>query len=145
MDLQEPTKRMSTTSGTPQGTVRMLDEPDVVLKKFRSAVTDSGREIRRGDDKPGITNLIDVFAVATGKTPSEIEVAYEQAGYGQFKSDVGEAVAAMLTPVRERYLELRADEGQLGRLLSSGAERARAAAAPTLEAMYERMGFVRPE
>jgi tryptophanyl-tRNA synthetase len=143
MDLQEPTKRMSTTSGTPQGTVRMLDEPDVLLKKFRSAVTDSGREIRRGDDKPGITNLIEILSVATGKGPEEIEAAYDGAGYGQFKTDVGEAVATMLTPVRERYLELRAAEGELRRLLELGADRARAASAPTLAAMYERMGFVR--
>jgi tryptophanyl-tRNA synthetase len=143
MDLQEPTKRMSTTTGTPQGTVRMLDEPDVISRKFRGAVTDSGREIRRGDDKPGITNLIDIFAVATGRTPGEIEAAYEQTGYGQFKTDVGEAVVAMLAPVRERYLELRADADELQRLLAAGADKARDAAEPTLEAMYERMGFVR--
>lgn len=144
MDLQEPTNRMSTTSGTPQGTVRLLDDPDVVHKKFRSAVTDSGREIRRGDDKPGLTNLIAILSVATGKTPDEIEAEYTDAGYGQFKSDVGEAVVAMLTPVRERYLELRADEPELRRLLAVGADKARAASAPTLAAMYERMGFVRP-
>ena len=144
MDLQEPTNRMSTTSGTPQGTVRLLDDPDVVLKKFRSAVTDSGREIRRGDDKPGLTNLISIFSVATGKPPDAIEAEYADAGYGQFKSDVGEAVVAMLTPVRERYLELRADEPELRRLLAVGADKARATSAPTLAAMYERMGFVRP-
>ncbi len=143
MDLQDPTKRMSTTSGSEQGTVRVLDEPDVIRTKFKGAVTDSGREIRRGDDKPGITNLIDILSVATARTPGEIEVAYEHAGYGQFKGDVGEAVVAMLTPVRERYVELRADEGELLRLLGAGADRAREASAPTLAAMYERMGFVR--
>ena len=143
MDLQEPTKRMSTTSGTVQGTVKMLDEPDVLMKKFKSAVTDSGREIRRGDDKPGITNLIEILSVATGKTPGEIEVEYESAGYGQFKSDVAEAVVALLGPIRERYLELRADETEILRLLTLGAEKARAACAPTIESMYERMGFVR--
>jgi tryptophanyl-tRNA synthetase len=144
MDLQEPTKRMSTTSGTPQGTVRVLDDPDVVLKKFKSAVTDSGREIRRADDKPGITNLIAILSVATGRQPDEIEAEYDGAGYGQFKSDVGEAVAALLTPVRERYVELRSDEAELLRLLDVGAEKASTASAPTLDAMYERMGFVRP-
>jgi tryptophanyl-tRNA synthetase len=113
------------------------------MKKFKSAVTDSGREIRRGDDKPGITNLVEILSVATGKTPGEIEVEYESAGYGQFKSDVGEAVVALLGPIRERYLELRADEGEILRLLALGAEKASAACAPTLEAMYERMGFVR--
>lgn len=144
MDLQEPTSKMSTTGGSEQGTVRLLDDTDSILKKFRSAVTDSGREIRRGDDKPGITNLVDILAVATGKAPGAIEVEYEHAGYGQFKTDVGEAVAAMLEPIRRRYLELRADEGELLRLLALGADKARAASAPTLDAMYERMGFVRP-
>jgi tryptophanyl-tRNA synthetase len=143
MDLQDPMRKMSTTGGSEQGTVRVLDDTDAIRKKFRSAVTDSGREIRRGDDKPGITNLVDILSVATGKTPGEIEVEYEHAGYGQLKDDVGEAVVAMLTPVRERYLELRADEGELLRLLRAGAERAREASAPTLATMYERMGFVR--
>jgi tryptophanyl-tRNA synthetase len=143
MDLQDPTKKMSTTGGSDQGTVRMLDDPDTIRRKLKGAVTDSGREIRRGDDKPGITNLIDILSVATGKTPGEIEVEYEHAGYGQFKADVGEAVAAMLSPVRERYLELRADEGEVLRLLRVGADRAGEASAPTLAAMYERMGFVR--
>ena len=143
MDLQEPTRKMSTTGGTEQGTVKVLDEPDVIRKKFRSAVTDSGREIRRGADKPGVSNLIDILAVATQRPPDEIETSYEGSGYGDLKADVGEAVVALLTPVRERYLELRADEPELLRLLALGAEKARAASAPTLEAMYERMGFVR--
>ncbi len=143
MDLQEPTRKMSTTGGTEQGTVKLLEEPDVIRKKFRSAVTDSGREIRRGDDKPGVSNLVDILAVATQRTPGEIEVAYDGAGYGDLKRDVGEAVVELLAPVRERYLELRADEPELLRLLSVGAEKARAASAPTLEAMYDRMGFVR--
>jgi tryptophanyl-tRNA synthetase len=145
MDLQEPTRKMSTTSGTEQGTVKLLDEPDVIRKKFRSAVTDSGREIRRGDDKPGVSNLIDILSVATGRTPGDIEVAYESSGYGDLKRDVGDAVVELLDPVRKRYLALRADEPELMRLLAVGAEKARAASAPTIEAMYERMGFVRLE
>ena len=143
MDLQDPTKKMSTTGGTPQGTIRLLDEPDAIRKKFRSAVTDSGREIRRGDDKAGITNLLDILSVATGRTVGELEEAYDGAGYGQFKTDVGEAVVELIAPVQERYRELRADEGELRRLLGVGAEKARAASAPTLERMYEVMGFVR--
>ena len=143
MDLQEPTRKMSTTGGTEQGTVKLLDEPDAIRKKFRSAVTDSGREIRRGDDKPGVSNLIDILAVATQRTPGEIEVAYEGSGYGDLKRDVGEAVVELLDPVRERYLSLRADEPELMRLLAVGADKAHATSAPTLEAMYERMGFVR--
>ena len=88
-------------------------------KKFKTAVTDSGREIRRGDDKPGITNLIDILSVATGKTPEAIETEYEGAGYGQFKTDVGEAVVELFRPVRERYLELRARRARAPRLLGS--------------------------
>ena len=143
MDLQEPTKKMSTTGGTEQGTVKLLDAPDVIRKKFRSAQTDSGREVRRDPDKPGVTNLVEILAVTSERTPEEIERAYDGSGYGDFKSDVGDAVAELLTPVREHYLELRADEGELRRLLAVGADRAREASAPTLEAMYERMGFVR--
>jgi tryptophanyl-tRNA synthetase len=143
MDLQEPTRKMSTTGGTEQGTVKLLEEPDLIRKKFRSAVTDSGREIRRGDDKPGVSNLVDILAVATRRTPEEIETAYDGAGYGDLKRDVGEAVVELLAPVRDRYLELRGDEPELLRLLAVGAEKAAAASAPTLAAMYERMGFVR--
>jgi tryptophanyl-tRNA synthetase len=143
MDLQEPTRKMSTTGGTEQGTVKVLDDPDAILKKFRSAVTDSGREVRRADDKPGVTNLVDILSVATEQSPEDVERAYDGAGYGDLKRDVGEAVVELLAPVRERYLELRADEPELLRLLAAGAEKARAAAAPTLTAMYERMGFVR--
>ena len=143
MDLQEPTKKMSTTGGTEQGTVVLLDEPDVIRRKFKTAVTDSGREVRRAEDKPGITNLIDIMSVATGQTPEEVEARFADAGYGDFKEAVGEAVVALVAPVQERYGELRADEAELGRLLAMGAEKARAASAPTLAAMYERMGFTR--
>ena len=144
MDLQEPEKKMSTTGGTAQGTVSMLDPPEVILKKFKSAVTDSGRDVRRDPAKPGITNLIEIMAVATGEPLEAIEARYDAQGYGQFKQDVGEAVVALFDPIRRRYEELRADEGELHRLLAQGAETAREASAPTLEAMYERMGFVRP-
>ena len=143
MDLQEPTKKMSTTGGTEQGTVVLLDEPDVIRRKFKTAVTDSGREVRRAEDKPGITNLIDIMSVATGEAPEEVEARFADAGYGDFKTAVGEAVVALVAPVQERFHELRAGEGELLRLLAIGAEKARAASGPTLAAMYERMGFTR--
>jgi tryptophanyl-tRNA synthetase len=143
MDLQEPTKKMSTTGGTPQGTLLLLDEPDVLRKKIRSAVTDSGKEVRRGPGKDGIENLIDVMSVATGEEPDAIEARYDGAGYGTFKQDVAEAVVELVEPIRARTLELRSDEPELRRLLAKGADKARAAAAPTLDAMYERMGFAR--
>ncbi|MGZ8782850.1 MAG: tryptophan--tRNA ligase [Gaiellaceae bacterium] len=145
MDLQEPTNKMSTSSGTPQGTVRILDAPDLVMKKFKSAVTDSGSEVRRGEDKPGVSNLIDLLAALTGDSPEQIESRYEGSGYGQFKADVGEAVVATLTPIQERYRTLRADPAELQRLLARGAEMARKASEPTLEAMFDRMGFVKSE
>jgi tryptophanyl-tRNA synthetase len=143
MDLQDPERKMSTTIGTPQGTVKLLDEPDVIRKKFRSAVTDSGAEVRRAPDKPGVTNLIDILSALTGESPEALEARYDGAGYGQFKTDVGEAAVEAIVPVQERYRELRADAAALQRLLDRGAEKAAAASAPTLEAMYERMGFVR--
>jgi tryptophanyl-tRNA synthetase len=143
MDLQDPTRKMSTTGGTPQGTLLLTDPPDVVRRKIRSAVTDSGREVRReGDGKEGIANLIEIMAIATDRTPEEVEASYEGAGYGQFKADVADAVEAMIGPVRERYLELRADEGHLLEVLSMGSERAQSIASKTLAEIKQRMGFV---
>jgi len=144
MDLQEPEKKMSTTGGTPQGTLLIVDPPDVLRKKVRSAVTDSGREVLHDPErKPGVSNLIEIMSVATGDSFAEIEARYDGAGYGPFKADVAEAVVGLLDPVRRGFEELRADEPELRRLLRFGAEKASAASAPTLEAMYERMGFIR--
>jgi tryptophanyl-tRNA synthetase len=144
LDLQDPTKKMSTTGGTAQGTVQMLDEPDVIRKKIKSAVTDSGREIKRGEGKEGIENLISIMSVATGQEPDAIESRYEGAGYGDFKADVAEAVVELLAPIQSRYRELREDPSELRRQLGIGLEKARAASGPTLARMYERMGFTRP-
>ena len=143
MDLQEPSNKMSTTGGTPQGTVLIADPPDVVRKKFKSAVTDSGSEVRRAPDKPGVSNLIEIMSVASGDSPEAIEERYDGQGYGAFKGDVADAVVAMLDPIRARYEELRADPEELRRLLARGADKAREASAPTLAAIYERMGFTR--
>ncbi len=144
MDLQEPTRKMSTTGGTTQGTLLLLDSPDVVRRKVKSAVTDSGTEVRRGDDKPGVTNLIEIMTVATGETPGAIEERYDSGGYGRFKADVAEAVVTLLEPIQRRYFDLRDDTAELKRLLRLGADKAREASAPTLAALYERMGFVGP-
>ena len=145
MDLQEPTKKMSTTGGTPQGTVGVLDPPETIRKKFKTAVTDSGTDVRHApDDKPGISNLMEILAIVGGQELSAIEARYDGQGYGAFKDEVAEAVVAALDPIRLRYEELRADAAELDRLLALGAGKAREASAPTLERMYERMGFVRP-
>jgi tryptophanyl-tRNA synthetase len=144
-NLQEPERLMSTSRGAPQGVVRMIDEPDVVRKKFKTAVTDSGRDVRHDpEEKAGISNLIEIMSVATGDSITDIEGRYDGAGYGQFKEDVGEAVVRLLAPIQERYRELRSDDAELQRLLAVGADKAREASTPTLAAMYERMGFVRP-
>jgi tryptophanyl-tRNA synthetase len=143
-NLQEPERLMSTTRGAPQGVVRVLDPPDVVRKKFKTAVTDSGTDVRYApDDKPGISNLLEIMSVATGDDISKLEARYDGGGYGRFKDEVAEAVVELFTPVRARYDELRGDESQLKTLLARGAEKARESSAPTLETMYERMGFVR--
>jgi tryptophanyl-tRNA synthetase len=144
-NLQEPERAMSTTVGAEQGVVRLVDEPDVIRKKFKTAVTDSGREVVHDPaEKPGISNLIEIMSVATGDSITEIESRYDGAGYGRFKEDVGEAVVALVAPIQERYGELRSDDAELQRLLRIGADKAGEASAPTLTAMYERMGFVRP-
>ena len=141
MDLQEPTRKMSTSDGTEQGTVFIVDPPDLIRRKLKSAVTDTGREVVRSPEKPGITNLIEIMSVATGEASEAIEARYDSSGSARFKEDVAEAVVALLEPVRARYEELVADPGELERLLRLGADKAREASAPTLAAMYERMGF----
>jgi tryptophanyl-tRNA synthetase len=145
MDLQNPENKMSTTGGSEQGTVYVLDEPEAIVKKFKSAVTDSGREVRRGPDKAGITNLIDILASVKGIDQDQVEKEYAQAeGYAKFKEDVGNAVAEHLAPVRERYAEIRPDQDALERILSKGADKARAIASETLAEVRERMGVGPP-
>jgi tryptophanyl-tRNA synthetase len=140
MDLQFPDRKMSTTSESAQGTVYVLDEPGAVLKKIRSAVTDSGSEVRRGPDKPGISNLIEILAAVRGVSMDAVEQEFEGSGYGAFKTAVAEAVTGYLSPVRERYAEIRPDEVRLERTLAEGAERARAIAADTLRDVRAAMG-----
>ena len=147
MDLQDPMSKMSTTAGGESGRVYVLDEPDAIRKKFRSAVTDSGREVRRGGPeggKEGIENLIEILCVVRGAGPEEIETEFEGRGYGDFKSAVGDAVADFLAPVRERYAELRSDPGELERTLAAGAESARAIAEPVLADVRDAMGVAAP-
>jgi tryptophanyl-tRNA synthetase len=139
-DLQEPEKKMSTTGGTAKGTVYIDEEPAALIKKFKSAQTDSGREIVRGEDKPGITNLIEILAIVRGTAPAAIEHDFEGKGYGDFKTAVGEEVAAWLTPVRERYLALREDTATIEAFLEQGAAKAQALAAPVVADVRDAMG-----
>jgi tryptophanyl-tRNA synthetase len=140
MDLQNPEKKMSTTGGSPAGTVYVTDEPDAIVKKFKSAVTDSGREIRYSPDKAGISNLLEILAVVRGSSIAQLEQEFEGAGYGDFKLAVGEAVADYLAPVRERFEVLRADEPGLERTLATGAQKARAIATATMREVRGAMG-----
>jgi tryptophanyl-tRNA synthetase len=146
MDLQEPTNKMSTTLSSEQGAVYIGDTPDAIRKKFKTAVTDSGREVRYDPvEKPGVSNLLEIMSVATGEPIDELEKRFDSAGYGDFKTAVGDAVVELLDPIRERYRALREDERDLQRLLAVGADKARRASEPTLEQMYDRMGFVKAE
>jgi tryptophanyl-tRNA synthetase len=142
MDLQEPERKMSTTGGTPQGTVLIADPPEVIRKKIKGAVTDSGREVRHAPDKAGVSNLIELLSVATGESLAEIEQRFDGEGYGPFKEAVAEAVAELVAPIQQRYADVLADQGELDRLLQVGAGKASEASRPTLEAMFDRMGFV---
>jgi tryptophanyl-tRNA synthetase len=141
MDLQEPTNKMSTTGGTETGTVLVLDDPKTVTKKIKGAVTDSGSEVKRGDGKEGIANLIAIMAVARGTTEDDVESEFEGSGYGDFKGAVAEAVVDLLAPVRERYEELRPDEAALEATLTAGAEKARGIASGTLAEVRSAIGI----
>jgi len=140
MDLQDPGAKMSTSFGTDAGLVYVDDEPDAIRRKLKRAQTDSGTEIVRREDKPGITNLIEILAVARETSPDSVEREFEGQGYGVFKEAVGDAVVDLLAPVRERYAELRPDEEALERTLAEGAERARSIASGVLREVQQAMG-----
>jgi tryptophanyl-tRNA synthetase len=142
-DLQDPTRKMS-KSAPPAGTVLVLDDPKVITKKIKSAVTDTGREVVAAEDKPGITNLLGILAAFSGESVEALETRYAGSGYGQFKADVAEAVVAELAPVQARYAELMADPAQLHEALRIGAERARVVAHETLTRVYDAVGFLPP-
>jgi tryptophanyl-tRNA synthetase len=142
-DLQDPTAKMSTSRGGP-GTLWVVDDPKTITKKVKSAVTDTGREVRALDDKPGISNLLTVLSVSTGRSVEELEDAYAGRGYGDFKADVAAAVVELFAPVRERYAELVADPDALDDVLAAGADRAREVAARTMADVRHRVGLLPP-
>jgi tryptophanyl-tRNA synthetase len=141
MDLQDPDTKMSTSYGSDSGLVYIDDEPEAIVKKIKRAQTDSGSDVVRGPDKAGITNLIDIYSVARDVSPDQVEREFEGQGYGAFKQSVGEAVAEVLAPVRERYAELRADEAAIESTLRAGADRARELAVPTMAEVHAAMGL----
>jgi tryptophanyl-tRNA synthetase len=146
-DLQNPQRKMSTTGGSEQGTILLLDDPKTILKKFKRAVTDSADPpaIRCADDKPGVTNLIEILAVMRGVTSAEVELEMASArGYGDLKTAVGEAVVGVLAPLQERYNAIRGDEDALEAILAAGADKARAIASVTLADVRAAMGVGPP-
>ena len=142
-DLQEPTSKMSKSASSPKGVVNLLDEPQVITKKIKSAVTDTGTEVRYDPEhKPGISNLLVIHSALSGTPIPRLEEEYDGKGYGAFKKDVAEVVVEWATPFRQRTQEFLDDRESLDALLAKGAEKARAVAAETLAATYERVGFL---
>lgn len=141
MSLQEPTRKMSKSDENHNSTIFIEDDDKQIINKIKRAVTDSGSEVKMSDDKPGVSNLITLYSVATGKSTSEIEKEFEGKGYGDFKPAVGEAVADYIRPIREKYNELRNDKNLLKEVLKAGAEQARGTAFKTLRKVYKKVGF----
>jgi tryptophanyl-tRNA synthetase len=143
MDLQQPTSKMSKSADSPQGTVLVLDSPEAITKKLRSAVTDSGSEIRYDPaEKPGVSNLLDIYAAATGTKPADAAARFAGSGYGALKSEVADAVVEYLRPVRERYAELARDPAAVDLLLAQGADAAEQIAAGVLDRTRTACGLV---
>jgi tryptophanyl-tRNA synthetase len=143
-DLQDPTAKMSKSAVSPNGLVNLMDDPKVIAKRIKSAVTDTEREIRYDPQaKPGIANLLDIYATVSGRSISELEAAYDGKGYGDLKKDLAEVVVERVAPIRERTLELMEDPAELDRLLAIGADKAAERAERTLTQVYDRVGFLR--
>jgi tryptophanyl-tRNA synthetase len=143
-DLQDPTAKMSKSAASPNGLINLMDDPKVIAKRIRSAVTDTEREIRYDPKaKPGIANLLDIYATVSGRSIPELETEYDGKGYGDLKKDLAEVVVERVAPIRERTLELMQDPAELDRLLAIGAEKASERAERTLAQAYERVGFLR--
>ncbi|MDM7855682.1 tryptophan--tRNA ligase [Cellulomonas alba] len=142
-DLQEPTAKMSKTASSPNGLVELLDDPKVVAKRIRSAVTDTEREIRFDTAaKPGVSNLLSIYSALSGRTITDLEGSYEGKGYGDLKKDLADVVVAFLEPFQARFHEFLDDPAQLDAVLADGAERAREIAAPVLARVYDRSGLL---
>ncbi|WP_344619892.1 tryptophan--tRNA ligase [Dactylosporangium salmoneum] len=144
-DLQEPTAKMSKSASTANGLVELLEEPSRIAKKIKSAVTDTGREILFDPvNKPGVSNLLTIYAALTGRTIEELVESYDGKGYGDLKKELAEVVVEFVKPIQERTRAYLDDPSQLDKLLAIGAEKARSVAAPTLASVYDRIGFLAP-
>lgn len=143
MSLQDPTRKMSKSDPNPKGCIYVLDKPETIIKKFRSAVTDSEAQVVYREGKDGINNLMGIYGVFTGKTMEQIETEFAGKGYGDFKTAVGETVAEELRPIRERYDELIQDKAYLEKCYREGAEKANRISTRTLEKVYKKIGFLK--
>lgn len=141
MSLVEPNKKMSKSDPNTKSFVLMVDEPSTILKKFRSAVTDSEACVRYSEDKPGVSNLMEIYSACTGLSYEQIEHDFDGKGYGDFKTAVGESVVAVLEPIQKRYKELLADKAQLEALAKEGAEKAAYIASRTINKVYKKVGL----
>ena len=142
MALDDPTKKMSKSAGSANSYIALMDAPDVMRRKIRRAVTDSGTEVRGGPDKPALSNLLEIYSVLAGESVGAIEARYDGKGYADFKADLGEVVVEALMPIQARIKELEADKSYTLEVLEAGAERAEAIAARTLARARERMGII---
>ncbi|MEI6249774.1 MAG: tryptophan--tRNA ligase [Actinomycetes bacterium] len=143
-DLQEPTAKMSKSASSAAGIIELLDESSVTLKKIKSAVTDTGREVQFNEsEKPGISNLLTIYSALTGETISQIESKYVDKGYGDFKKDVADVVIGFVEPFKKRTDEIMSDKSELERILKVGAEKAGHVAQETLQRVYDAVGFIR--
>lgn len=141
MSLQDPAKKMSKSDENPNASIYLMDDPDTIIRKFKRAVTDSGSEVRYSPEKPGISNLIDIYRAATGKSAEEVEREFDGKGYGDFKLAVGEAVADLLKPLQKRVAELSKDKAYIDGVIKTNAERASYTATKTLRKVQKKVGF----
>jgi tryptophanyl-tRNA synthetase len=142
MSLDDPVKKMSKSAGSENSYIAVMDAPDVIRRKIRRAVTDSGTEVTGGPAKPALTNLLDIYAALSGDTVADIEARYEGRGYADFKTDLAEVVVGALAPIQSRIRELESDKAYTLEVLKTGAERAEAIAERTLAKVRERVGLV---
>ncbi len=141
MSLQDPAKKMSKSDENPNGAIYMMDDPDTIIRKCKRAVTDSDNTIRYSEDKPGISNLIDIYCACTDKTPQEVEREFDGKGYGEFKMAVGEAVVSVLKPIQDRFHELSKDKEYIDNVIRTNAEKATYYSQKTLRKVQRKVGF----
>ena len=141
MSLQDPSKKMSKSDENPNASIYLMDDPDTIIRKFKRAVTDSGNEVRYSEDKPGVSNLMDIYGAATGKTKEEIEREFDGKGYGDFKMAVGESVVDLLRPLQEKHVALTKDKAYIDGIIKANAEKANYFSQKTLRKVQKKVGF----